>query len=358
MALALALGRRGLGRVWPNPAVGCVIARGTRVLGRGWTQPGGRPHAEVVALAASGDNARGATAYVTLEPCAHEGHTGPCAQALIHAGVARVVIAVGDPDPRVSGRGIAMLRDAGIEVTVGPGATEAKIDHAGFFSRITQGRPAVTLKLAASIDGRIATGSGDSRWITGAAARRQVHALRAAHDAVMVGSGTVLADDPDLRVRDLGVGWQPVRIVLDSRLRMAPDGRLARSAREAPVWALHGEKLRPGRAEALMSAGVRLLPTRASKAGLHMDSALALLGDEGLTRVLCEGGGQVAASLLLAGAVTRIVAFGAGVVIGAEGQPNFGALGLGPLAEAPRFDLDRLDRVGNDICAQWVPRAP
>lgn len=225
MAHALRLGARGLGRTWPNPAVGCVIVKAGRVVGRGWTCPGGRPHAEPVALAQAGAAALGATAYVTLEPCSHHGRTPPCAEALIAAGLARVVTATGDPDPRVSGRGHAMLREAGIAVTERVLEAEARTAHAGFQKRVTEGLPFVTLKLAATLDGRIATASGESRWITGSLARRAVHAMRMRHDAVMVGVGTAIADDPDLSVRDLGSGHQPVRIVVDSLLRHAPDSR-------------------------------------------------------------------------------------------------------------------------------------
>ena len=201
MAHALALGRRGLGRVWPNPAVGCVIVQDGRIVGRGFTQPGGRPHAETMALAQAGDAARGATVYVTLEPCSHHGQTPPCAQALIDAGVAHVVGAIQDSDPRVNGAGFDMLRAAGIKVTTGVCAEIAAEDHAGFFAKTTLGRPFLTLKLANSFDGRIATASGDSQWITGPQARRLVHGMRANHDAVLVGAGTARADDPMLTVQ-------------------------------------------------------------------------------------------------------------------------------------------------------------
>ena len=211
MRLALALGRRGQGRCWPNPAVGCVIVREGRIVGRGWTAPGGRPHAETVALAQAGAAARGATAYVSLEPCAHHGATPPCATALIEAGVARVVAPLEDSDPRVSGRGFAMLRMAGVQVVTGLLAEQAALDHAGFFLRTRAARPWVTLKLAMSFDGRIATARGMSRWITGPQARRVVHGARARHDAVMIGAGTARADDPMLSVRDLGIAHQPSR---------------------------------------------------------------------------------------------------------------------------------------------------
>ncbi len=216
MRAALALARRGLGRVWPNPAVGCVLVRDDHVIGRGWTRAGGRPHAEAEALMRAGEAASGATAYITLEPCAHTGKTPPCAEALIGAGVKRAVIAVEDPDPRVSGKGIEMLKEAGMEVAIGIGEKEAKRLNAGFFSRITRGRPLITLKTATTLDGRIATGTGDSRWITGPGARRRGHMMRAMNDAVLTGIGTVLADDPSLTCRLPGLeDRSPVRIVVD-----------------------------------------------------------------------------------------------------------------------------------------------
>ena len=244
MRAALAVAARGLGNTWPNPAVGCVLVREGVVVARGWTQPGGRPHAEVEALARAGDAARGSTAYVTLEPCSHWGRTPPCCDALIRAGVARVVCAMRDPDARVDGRGFARLRDAGIEVLEGMLEPQARRLQAGFIRRVTQGLPMVTLKLAATLDGRIATATGESRWITGAAARREVHAARARHDVVLVGSGTVLADDPALTVRSLGVA-SPPRVVFDSRLRTPWDSRLVRTARETPTWLVTGPGHRP-----------------------------------------------------------------------------------------------------------------
>ena len=217
LRLALSLGRRGMGQTWPNPAVGCVIVKQGRVLGRGTTAPGGRPHAEPQALAKAGEGARGATAYVSLEPCAHHGQTPPCTDALIAAGVARVVAPLADTDARVAGQGFAALREAGIEVSTGLCVDEAEEDHAGFFMRTELGRPFVTLKLASSFDGRIATATGDSQWITGPQARRLVHMMRHRHDAVMVGAGTARADDPSLTVRDMGV----------ERRRLPPSGPAA-----------------------------------------------------------------------------------------------------------------------------------
>jgi diaminohydroxyphosphoribosylaminopyrimidine deaminase/5-amino-6-(5-phosphoribosylamino)uracil reductase len=354
MRHALGLAARGLGNVWPNPAVGCVILKEGRVLGRGWTQPGGRPHAERMALDQAGDRARGATAYVTLEPCAHHGKTPPCAEALIAAGVARVVTALTDPDPRVAGRGHAMLREAGIDVVEGVEAEAARRLNQGFLSRVTTGLPLVTLKIATTIDGRIATASGESRWITGPAARRMVHAMRLSHDAVMVGSGTARADDPDLTVRDLGAVHQPVRIVLDSRLSLSTDSRLGRTARQVPVWMCHGPNAPAASLAAWAETGAVLVPCSALPDGsLDVRSVLLALGVRGLTRVFCEGGGQLAGSLLRAGAVEELVAFAAGKIIGADGVPAVGPIGLTRLADAPGFSMASIEVVGPDCLIRW-----
>lgn len=357
MALALALGRRGHGQVWPNPAVGCVIVARGRIVGRGWTQPGGRPHAETVALAQAGAAAHGATAYVTLEPCAHHGKTPPCAEALVAAGVARVVVACPDPDPRVSGRGVEMLRAAGIAVDEGLCRDEAETDQRGFLLRVTAGRPLVTLKLALSLDGRIATRTGESQWITGAAARRAGHALRARHDAVLVGAGTARADDPTLTVRDLGVARQPVRVVAARGLDLPCPSRLTESVTEAPLWLVHGPSAPAAQRGRFAAAGATLIEAAEGAQGLDPAALLAALGARGLTRVYCEGGGGLAAALLRAGLVDDLVTFGAGVALGAEGRPGLGPLGLDRLAEAPRFDLVSTQRVGADLSALWRRRA-
>jgi len=353
MRLAIDLGRRGLGRVWPNPAVGCVIVREGVIVGRGWTQPGGRPHAEVCALAQAGAAARGATAYVSLEPCAHTGQTPPCARALIGAGVARVVTALRDPDPRVAGRGHAMLRAAGIVVDDGVEAEAAALANAGFLLRITQGRPMVTLKLALTLDGRIATAAGVSRWITGAQARRVVHLLRARHDAVMVGAGTARADDPDLRVRALGVAHQPVRMVADSRLGVSVGARLGRSAREDAVWMLHGPQAPMATRRDWQDAGATLVACNLDGMGrLDIANALQRLGARGITRVFCEGGGGLAASLMLAGLVDEMVVFSAGHVFGADGTAGLGRLGVTGIGPQP-FSLVASRRCGEDLMHHW-----
>ncbi len=322
MAHALRLARRGLGNVWPNPAVGCVIVQGTRIVGRGWTQPSGRPHAERMALDQAGPLARGATAYVTLEPCAHHGRTPPCADGLVAAGIARVVSAMTDPDPRVAGRGHRILQDAGITVTMGIRQVEAQELQAGFLSRVLTGRPFVTLKLATSFDGRIATASGESQWITGPQARLHVHAMRMIHDAVMVGGNTARADRPSLNVRGLTTPRQPVRVVLSSA--SSPD-----LPGEGPM---HGALLR-----------IDAPP----------QDALAQLAQQGITRVFCEGGGIFAASLLQAGLVDQVIGYTAGIVLGGGGRTAVGPMPLAHLSDAPLFRLVEVRRLGDDLFHRW-----
>lgn len=324
-----------------------------RIVGRGWTQPGGRPHAEVEALAMAGSAARGATAYVTLEPCAHHGKTPPCAQALIDAGISRVVAAIEDSDARVAGRGLAMLREAGVTVTTGVLRDQAAVDHAGFFLKTEQGRPFVTLKLASSFDGRIATETGQSKWITGPQARRTVHAMRSRHDAVMIGAGTARADDPSLTVRDLGVERQPVRIVISRHLDLPLMGQLARTASKIPLWLCHGPSPDAERFIAWEGLGARLI--QCTLRGHHIDASdmLSQLGRQGLTRVFCEGGSALAASLLADDLVDELVGFTAGLTIGAEGLPALGAMGINQLDDAPRFALSEVRAVGSDVLHVW-----
>jgi diaminohydroxyphosphoribosylaminopyrimidine deaminase/5-amino-6-(5-phosphoribosylamino)uracil reductase len=353
MAHALRLAARGLGNVWPNPAVGCVIVKDGLVVGRGWTQPGGRPHAEVRALDQAGPLAAGATAYVTLEPCAHHGVTPPCAEALIAAKVARVVTALTDPDPRVSGRGHAMLRAAGIEATEGVLTDAARRLNEGFLKRVTQGLPFITLKLAASIDGRTATATGESRWITGPEARRKVHVLRLSHDAVMVGSGTALADDPDLTVRDMGAMHQPVRIVLDRTLKHAPGSRLGRSASAHPVWLVHGPEAPESARRAWTATGASLIAVAEVAGRIDLRAAMEALARKGLTRILSEGGSTLAAALVSDRLVDELVLFSGAALIGAEGHPALGPLALTALADAPRPVLRAVEPLGADLCSLW-----
>lgn len=356
MRVALGLATRGLGRVWPNPAVGCVIVAEGRAVGRGWTQPGGRPHAEAMALAAAGPAAQGATAYVTLEPCAHEGRGGPCADALVAAGVARVVAPLVDPDPRTDGRGFHRLSEAGVEVVTGCLTEEAAAVNAGFLSRVTRGRPRVTLKLATSLDGRIATGSGESRWITGPLARREVHLMRARSDAVLVGAGTARSDDPRLDVRELGLSEvQPVRVVVTGELALPRSGHLGQTAREAPLWLVHHADASEQRRKAWIDCGAELIEAPFQADGLmDLSGMFQRLGDRGLTRVLCEGGGRLSGALIAADLVDEIVTYTAGLALGEEAVPAIGAMNVGALALAPRFRLVEQRRVGGDLRATWI----
>jgi len=356
MQAALGLARRGLGSVWPNPAVGCVIVGDGRVVGRGWTQPGGRPHAETEALAAAGAAARGATAYVTLEPCAHHGKTPPCAQALADCGIARVVGAVEDPDPRVSGKGFALLRAAGIDVASGLLADQAADLNAGFFLKVREGRPLVTLKLATTLDGRIATHTGESRWITGDAARQAAHLLRAESDVVMVGSGTVLADDPDLTCRLPGMAERsPVRVVVDGRLRLPLTAKLVATARDIPTWLVTLAGGADARLEALEEAGIEVLEAPSTPDRMiDLGVALAMLAASGVTRVLVEGGAHLAAALLRAGLVDRLVWFRAPRLIGADGLPAAMPFGVDRLAATADFRRVDVRPVGEDVMETYT----
>ncbi len=341
MRAALALARRGLGSAWPNPAVGCVLVKDGAVVGRGWTQPGGRPHGETEALERAG---------VSLEPCCHWGKTPPCTDGLLAAGVARVVLPVEDPDPRVSGRGIARLRDAGVEVVTGVLADEARALNEGFFRRINEGRPLVTLKLASTLDGRIATAEGESRWITGDLARERAHLLRARHDAVMIGSNTALADDPELTCRLPGLtDRSPVRIVVDGRLRVPLTATLVATAKATPTWFVTLKGDAPERHRAFRDCGVELIEV--ARAGETVDLAAAFheLGKRGLTRVLVEGGASLAAALLRAGLVDHIAWFRAPRLIGGDGVPAITAFGIDKLASTPHFERVAVEALGEDV---------
>jgi diaminohydroxyphosphoribosylaminopyrimidine deaminase/5-amino-6-(5-phosphoribosylamino)uracil reductase len=355
MRAALALARRSLGRTWPNPAVGCVIVKDGQVVGRGRTRDGGRPHAEANALAEAGEAARGATVFVTLEPCSHFGKSPPCADALIRAGVARVVSAMEDPDPRVKGQGHARLRAAGIAVDIGEGADEAAEINAGFLLRVREGRPLFHLKIAASLDGRIATASGESKWITGETARADGHRLRTTHDGVLVGIGTVAADDPDLTCRLPGLAaYSPIRVVVDSRGRLSPSSKLAATARATPVWLLCTSAAPSAARETLKGCGVEVIEVAADRRGrIDIVAAARSLGERGLMRVLVEGGGEIAATFLKAGLVDRLSVYRAGLFLGGDGRSAVAGLGLGRLGSAPRLSLVSTRIVGGDTVESW-----
>lgn len=360
MADALKVGQTGLGRTWPNPAVGAVVVQHVdgraRVVGAAATAATGRPHAEPLALAQAGEAARGATLYVTLEPCSHHGRTPPCADAVIAAGISRVVAAIEDPDHRVKGRGVARLRARGIWVTVGVGAEQALHDHAGHIRRVTEGRPHVLLKMAVSADGKAALAGPRPAAITGAEARARAHLMRAHTDAILVGLGTVVADDPMLTCRLDGYeNRSPVRLVLDSGLDIALDSALVRTACDVPVWVIAADDAPADRAAALMERGVEVL--RAPRGGpdgrVHLPAVLKLLGLLGITRLMVEGGPTVAAAFLDHGLVDEVAVFQSPLVLGPDAYDALAGRPVGRLfapvgfAEVERAELgaDRLVRL-------------
>ncbi|MDR4305142.1 bifunctional diaminohydroxyphosphoribosylaminopyrimidine deaminase/5-amino-6-(5-phosphoribosylamino)uracil reductase RibD [Chelatococcus sambhunathii] len=348
MAAAEALARRGLGRTAPNPPVGAIlVSREGRVVTRGWTQPGGRPHAERIALDAAGAAARGATLYVTLEPCSHFGRTPPCADAVIEAGVARVVAAIVDPDPRVSGQGLERLRAAGIEVALGAGEAGARRLAAGHISRVTRGRPHVTLKLAVSADGKIAGEGGRPVAITGEASRAQVHMMRAESDAILVGVGTVLADDPELTCRLPGMADRsPIRVVLDGALRTPSAAKIVATARDMPTWIVCGEQASSDAEARLASAGVDILRVRRIGDRLDLAEALLMFASRGITRLMVEGGAAVAKSLLAADLVDEAIVLTGPSTLGASAIPS---PDLGVLTDRSRFSASADCKLGGDV---------
>lgn len=351
MRAALTLARRGLGTVWPNPTVGCVLVKDGAVVGRGWTQPGGRPHGETEALVRAGARAEGATAYVSLEPCCHHGKTPPCTDALIAAGIARAVVAIEDPDPRVSGRGIAALRSAGVAVESGLCADEGAEINAGFLTRIDKGRPLVTLKLASTLDGKIATATGESRWITGEIARQRAHLLRATHDAVMVGANTVIVDDPLLTCRLPGLKERnPIRIIVDGGLRVPLTAKLIAQARDVPTWLIHRRGADGARLQALVDCGVELIEAPISASSeTDLIAAFQELGRRGLTRVLVEGGATLAAALFETELIDRLAWFRAPLLLGGDALPAIEAFGVTELKAAPRFKRCAIETLGEDL---------
>ena len=325
MALALTLGRRGLGQTWPNPSVGAVIVGNDHgspvIVGRGITRPGGRPHAETEAIRLAGLRAKGATLYVTLEPCSHHGKTPPCVDAIIAAGIARVVSAIEDPNPEVAGQGHARLRAAGIAVDVGIGAQEAQRAHAGHFRRVRDGRPHVTLKLAISADGKVGLAGRQPVSISGDAARARVHLMRAQHDAILIGIGTALADNPQLSCRLPGMlSRSPVRIVLDSKLRLPHASALVATARETPLWVFCSSEAAAANESALQNIGAKVFRTDGAQGRLNLSQLLKTVAGRGITRLMVEGGPTVAASLIDADLVDEVILLRSAKKIGDDGH--------------------------------------
>lgn len=362
MELALTLGRRGLGNTWPNPAVGAVIVKDGVIVGRGWTQPGGRPHAEVEALRRAGDAAVGATLYVTLEPCSHFGRSPPCADAVIAAGIARVVSAIEDPNPEVAGQGHARLRAAGIAVDLGLCRDEAAYAHAGHFRRIRDKRPHVILKLAVSPDGFIGAAGRKPFAVTGETVRSRVHLLRAQCDAVLVGIGTVLADDPELTCRLPGLAAQsPVRVVLDRALRLPGTTKLVHSARAHPLWVMTSDLSEAPAAMKLGAAGahvMRVPVTTTPPPGLDLSAVLHALAEKGISRLLVEGGSRVASSFVAADLVDEVWLFRGGTAIGEGGVPALDALPLSALTGSPGLRVRDSETLGEDTLAIYARSTP
>ena len=351
MRLALALGRRGQGRTWPNPAVGAVVVKDGIIVGRGWTQPGGRPHAEPEALRRAGEAARGATLYVTLEPCSHFGKSPPCVDAVIASGISRVVSAIEDPNPEVAGKGHAKLRAAGITVDAGFCAAEAARDHAGHFRRVRDGRPHVILKLAVSADDKIGGSGRKPLAISGEAAKTKVHLLRAHSDAILVGIGTVLSDDPLLTCRLPGMeARSPVRVVLDRALRMPGDSRLVHSARATPLWAVTSETAEAAAAMKLGAAGAQVIrvPTNLAKPGLDLTAVLHALSEKGISRLMVEGGARVASSFVAADLADEIWLLRAPAKVGTDGVPALDALPLAAITQSPAYRVRASETLDKD----------
>jgi diaminohydroxyphosphoribosylaminopyrimidine deaminase/5-amino-6-(5-phosphoribosylamino)uracil reductase len=354
MARALELARLGLATTDPNPRVGCVIVAGERVVGEGWHRRAGGPHAEVLALQAAGAAARGATAYVTLEPCSHHGRTPPCADALVDAGIRRVVYAMRDPNPRVDGGGIARLEAAGVAVEGGVLEREALELNPGFVARMTRGKPWVAVKLAASLDGGTALPGGESRWITGEAARDDVQRLRARASAVMTGSGTVIADDPRLDVRLPGTERQPLRVVLDSRLRTPPGARILAPPGKVLILCSVED---PARAAALRAAGAEVMAVGASGGGVDLEAALAALAGRDVNELLVECGPGLAGALLAAGLVDELLLYVAPTLLGRGARPLADIDAPASLADRLQFSIVERQDVGGDLLLRLRPRA-
>ena len=345
MARALVLAERGRETATPNPNVGCVIARGGRILGEGWHARAGEPHAEAMALAACGEGAEGATVYLTLEPCSHHGRPPPCADALVAARVARVVASLEDPNLLVKGKGFDRLRSAGIRVETGLLAAQAREAHLGFLSRMERGRPWLRLKCAASLDGRVALANGESRWITGEAARRDVHALRARSCAMLTGIGTVLRDDPQLTVRHVPCSRQPRRVVIDSRLELPPGARIL--AGEPPLVLTVSEDR--ARRQALEARGAEVVTVPAEGAKTDLAAVARLLAERGFNEVTVETGAKLNGALLRAGVVDEIVLYLAPLLMGDAAQGLFALPGFEALGEAPRLRWIDQRVVGADL---------
>lgn len=350
MRQALALAEQGLGRVAPNPSVGCVIVKDGVVVGQARTADGGRPHAEVQALAQAGEKAKGATVYVTLEPCCHHGQTLPCTDSLIAAQVAKVIVACKDEDKRVSGQGIQTLRDAGIAVVVGVLENEARELNEGFFKRIKNYRPFVTLKMATSIDSKIATGFGESQWITGPQSRKRVHEERSRHDAILTGINTILKDDPLMTTRLDGVEHRSLRVILDTKLQFPLGTKMSATTLQGEVWIYTSPDCDKEKKAQLEKAGLKVIEMDLSTGGrVSLPFVLEHLAENGITRLMVEAGQSVFSSFLKLKIWDRLLLFRAPIIIGHGGVDAFGDLELESLSKAPRLSLIAKEQYGDDL---------
>ncbi|HCC55452.1 MAG TPA: bifunctional diaminohydroxyphosphoribosylaminopyrimidine deaminase/5-amino-6-(5-phosphoribosylamino)uracil reductase RibD [Desulfobulbaceae bacterium] len=356
MQLAIREARKGFGRTSPNPCVGAVVVQDNSLIAKGYHHQAGTPHAEVHALRAAGEKARGATLYVTLEPCNHTGRTPPCTQAILASGISRVVVGMLDPNPLVAGGGCKTLAAQGLEVTQGVRVEECRSLNRPFIKQVTTGLPWVIMKAGMSLDGRLAFASGQCAWITNEQSRRQVHRLRDRVDAILIGSGTALIDDPALTTRLPGrLGRDPLRVILDTALRLAPTAKMLQQASSAATWIFCGPEADVKRAEALMEAGAVIKQVRLDDAGqLDLEAVICELGRAQITSVLVEGGSRVHGAFLRAGLVDEINIFVAPIFIGADGVPLLDDLGLHKVADAPYFTTTRVRRFGNDVLIEGL----
>ena len=354
MRVALSLSRRNKGATWPNPHVGCLIVKDEQVIGRGWTAKSGRPHAETQALLQAGENANGSTAYVTLEPCAHIGHTKPCSEALINAKVKRVVISTRDLDPRVSGTGITMLENAGIQITEGVMEADSCYEHSGFFNRIVTGRPQITLKLASSLDGHIANENNESKWITSIKSRKLTHLYRMYSDAVMIGAGTAELDDPALDVRHIKTNQQPARIIIDSNLRTSFKSKIFKSMSHFKTFVCCLQNVKPNVVKKWESNGAKIIKCKNTSDGkVNLKDALSKLGSLGFNNIFCEGGSTLATNLIYNNLVEELILIKSGLLIGENGKSLVGKFPETPFLELPKLNLIETYQYGGDSVSIW-----
>jgi diaminohydroxyphosphoribosylaminopyrimidine deaminase/5-amino-6-(5-phosphoribosylamino)uracil reductase len=354
MSVALSLAKRTKGATWPNPNVGCVIVKDDKLIGRGWTAPTGRPHAETQALKSAGAASANSTAYVTLEPCAHTGKTKPCTSSLIRANVARIVIATRDPDPRVSGQGLKLLKNAGISITEGILKDEACYEHFGFFNRILNGKPKITLKLATSLDGKIATKNNESKWITGERSRKLTHLYRMQSDAVMIGSRTAIMDDPSLNVRHITTKQQPAKIIIDTTLKTPLTSKIFQSANEFKTIICCGHNVDQSLVSIWINQGSKIIKCKTNMDGkIDLIDAIKHLGTIGINNIFCEGGASLATSLLKADLIDEFISMTSGLLIGANGRSVVGNFDNLSISKLPILKLRESYKYGQDVVSIW-----